>query len=139
MISPLVNNAVTVCLIGVGNKAFKSFEKACIHRLSDGSKQNMRSKEAQRFFFLVDIAGVLANELPKSINVAELLNVVQSRIVLIVQTCSKYGNKDILCRASIQTGKDSHNVNMELQRCLVFASDFAKFLAAILAFEELAV
>ena len=99
----------------------------------------MRGKEAQRLFILVDISGVLANKLPKGINVAELLNIVQGCIVFLIQTCSKYGNKDILCRASIQTGKDSHNVNMELQRCLVFASDFAKFLTAILAFKELTV
>ena len=86
MISPLMNDAVTVRLIGIGNKAFKSLENACIHRLSKGSKQNMRGKQAQRFFFLVNIAGVLANKLPESINVAELFNVVQSRIIFLVQT-----------------------------------------------------
>ena len=99
----------------------------------------MRSEEAQRFFRIIDIAGVLANKLPESINVSKLLDVVQDGIIFLIQTGRQRSDKDILSRAAVQTGEDCHNVYVELQRSLILSPDLAQFSNAILVLKELSV
>ena len=96
----------------------------------------MGCEEAEWLVFLMNKTSVFSHELPERLNVAELLDIVQGGIVFLIQTCRKHRNEDILCRAGGKTCENSHDVNMELQRCLVFPSDFAQLCHPVLVAKE---
>ena len=125
-VAPFMDNAVTVCPVGLRNEAFQSFENAGIHGLRNGGQQHMGGEEAKWLVVLTNETGVFSHKLPECFDVAELLNVVQDSIAFLVQSGGKYRNEDILCRAAGKAGENSHNVNMELQRGLIFPSDLAQ-------------
>ena len=108
-VAPFMNNAITICLIGLGDEAFQALQNTAVHSLSKCGQKHMGGKETKRLLRLVDISGVLANELPKSINVSKFLDVVQNSIVFFIQTCGQHSDKDILRRAAVQTGENRHS------------------------------
>lgn len=113
-VAPFMDNAVTVCPVGLGNEAFQSFENAGIHGLRKGGQQHMGGEEAEGFVVLMNETGVFAHKLPERFYIAELLDIIQDGIAFFVQSGGKHRNEDILCRAAGKTGENSHDVNMKL-------------------------
>ena len=100
-VAPFVDDAVTIRLIGIGDEAFQAFENAGIHRLCKGSQQHMSGEQVKRFSILMDIARVLSDKLPESVNVAELLDIAEDGIGFLILSCRKDSNKYILRRAAV--------------------------------------
>ena len=99
----------------------------------------MGCKGPQGLVIFLDIAGVLPHQLPEGFDTAKLADILQNAVGLLIKACSKDRDDHILCRTFAQSSKDSHNVNMELERCLIVPSNLAQLLSALLVFKELGV
>ena len=100
-VAPFVDNTVTIRLVGIRDETLQAFENAGIHRLRKGGQQHMGSEQDKRFFILMDVARVLADKLPESVNVAELFDIAEDGIVFLTLSCRKDSNKYILRRAAV--------------------------------------
>ena len=101
VVAPFVDNTVTIRLVGIRDETLQAFENAGIHRLRKGGQQHMGSEQDKRFFILMDVARVLADKLPESVNVAELFDIAEDGIVFLTLSCRKDSNKYILRRAAV--------------------------------------
>ena len=63
----------------------------------------------------------------------------QDAVRLLIETCSKNGDDDILRRTFTQTGENRHNVDMELEGRLIVPTDLAQLLTALLVLKKLGI
>ena len=131
-----MDDAVTVRLVGLGNETLQAFQDGGIHRLRKRGQQNVRCKAAQRLVLFLDVAGVLPRKLPEGFDAAKLADVLQDTVRLLIETCGKDGDDDILRGTFAQTGENRHNVDMELEGRLIVPPDPAQLLNTLLAVEE---
>ena len=134
-----MDDAVTVRLVGFGNKALQAFDGGGIHRLRESSQQYVSRKIPKRLVFFLDIAGVLSCKLPESFDAAKLADICKDTVCFLAESGGKDCNDDILRRTLAQTGKNRHNVDMELEGCLIVPSDPAQLLNTIFAVKELCI
>ena len=134
-----MDDAVTVRLVGLGHKTLQAFQNGGVHRLRKRGQQNMRCKVTQRLVLFLDVAGVLPRKLPEGFDASKLADVLQDAVRLLIETCSKDGDDDILRRTLAQTGENRHNVNVELERRLIVPPDLAQLLTAFLVLKELGI
>ena len=99
----------------------------------------MRCKIAQRLVLFLNVAGVFPHELPEGFDAAKLADVLQDAVCLLIETCSKDGDDDILRGAFAQTAENRHNVNVELERRLIVPPDLAQLLTAFLVLKKLGI
>ena len=118
-----MDDAVTVRLVGLGNETLQAFQNGGVHRLRKRGQQNVRCKVTQRLVLFLDVAGVLPCKLPEGVNTAKLADVLQDTVCLLIGSRGKDGDNDILRRAFAQTGENRHNVDMELEGCLIVPPD----------------
>ena len=83
----------------------------------------MGSKEAKRISLFVDIAGILAHQLPEGVDIAVLLDLIQRIVAVLIQTCCQNCNNHILSAAAVQTAEHSHNIRMQLQGLLIIPAN----------------
>ena len=134
-----MDDTVTVCLVGLRRKTFQAFQDRGVHRLRKCGQQNVSCKIAQRLVFFLNVAGVFPRKLPEGFYAAKFADVLQDAVRLLIETCSKDGNDDILRRAFAQTGENRHNVDVELERRLIVPPDLAQLLTAFLVLKELGI
>ena len=137
--TPFMDDAVTVRLVGLGNKTLQAFQDGGVHRLRKRGQQNVRCKVAQRLVLFLDVAGIFPRKLPEGFNAAKLADVLQDTVCLLIETRRKDGDDDILRGAFAQTGENRHNVDMELDRRLIVPPDPAQLLNTLFAVEELCI
>ena len=134
-----MDDAVTVRFVGLRNETLQTFQDGGVHRLRKCGQQNVRCKVAQRLVLFLDVAGVLPRKLPEGFNTAKLADVLQDAVRLFIETRGKDGDDDILRRAFAQTGENLHNVDVELEGCLIIPPDPAQLLNTLFAVEELCI
>ena len=137
--TPFVDDAITVCLVGLGNETLQAFQNGGIHRLRKRIQQNVRCKIAKRLIFFLNIAGVFPRKLPEGFNAAELADILQNAVCLFIKTCGKDSDDDILHRAFAQTGEYRHNVDVKLEGRLIVPPDLAQLLTAFPVLKELGI
>ena len=131
-----MDDAVTVRLVGLGNKTLQAFQDGGVHCLRKRGQQNVRCKIAQGLVFFLNVAGVLPCKLPEGFDAAKLADVLQDAVCLLIETRGKDGDDDILRRAFAQTGENRHNVDVELEGRLIVPTDLTQLLDTLLAVEE---
>ena len=97
----------------------------------------MRGKGMERLSAAVCEARVFLDEMPERIDVPELSDGVQGAVVFLIQAALQHGDHDILGRAAGESGEDSHDVNVELQRGLIETPDLFQLFRALLILEEI--
>ena len=137
--TPFMDDAVTVRLVGLGNKTLQAFQDGGVHCLRKRGQQNVRCKIAQRLVLFLNVAGVFPRKLPEGFNTAKLADILQDAVRLFIETCSKDGDDDILRRPFAQTGENRHNVNVELERRLIVPPDLAQLLTTFLVLKKLGI
>ena len=137
--TPFMDDAVTVCFVGLRNETLQAFQDGCVHRLRKRGQQNVRRKVAQRLVLFLDVSGVLPRKLPEGFNTAKLADVLQDAVRLFIETRGKDGDDDILRGTFAQTGENRHNVDVELEGCLIVPPDPAQLLNTLFAVEELCI
>ena len=134
-----MDDAVTVRLVGLGNETLQAFQDGGVHRLRKRGQQYVCCKVTQRLVFFLHVAGVLSRKLPEGFDAAKLSDVLQDAICLLIETRGKDGDDDILRRTFAQTGENRHNVDVELEGCLIVPPDPAQLLNTLFAVEELCI
>lgn len=134
-----MDDAVTVCFVGLGHEALQPFQNGGVHRLRKRGQQNVRREIAQRLVLFLNVAGVLPRKLPEGFEAAKLADVLQDTVCLLIETRGKDGDDDILRRAFAQTGENRHNVDVELEGRLIVPPDPAQLLNTLFAVEELCI
>ena len=134
-----MDDAVTVRLVGLGNETLQAFQDGGVHRLRKRGQQNVRCKAAQRLVLFLDVAGVLPRELPEGFDAAKLADVLQDTVRLLIETRGKDGDDDILRGTFAQPSENRHNVDVELEGCLIVPPDPAQLLNTLFAVEELCI
>ena len=137
--TPFMDDAVTVCFVGLGHKTLQAFQDGDVHRLRKCGQQYVRCKVAQRLVLFLGVAGVLPRKLPEGFDAAKLADVLQDTVCLLIETRGKDGDDDILRRAFTQTGENRHNVDVELEGRLIVPPDPAQLLNTLFAVEELCI
>ena len=94
--TPLMDDAVTVCFVGLGHEALQPFQNGGVHRLRKRGQQNVRREIAQRLVLFLNVAGVLPRKLPEGFEAAKLADVLQDTVCLLIETRGKDGDDDIL-------------------------------------------